>query len=306
MRRTVAAAMSLVLVWAFLPAELHGAAGGRGGMGRGGFGPGGGVGRGGVPGGIGRGGMPGGPGRGGGDEYPCDWTESTGEPAKKLDSNREFLYLYLYREPEKEKEDGAQAGRRDPRRAPEPRLKGNFYSSKEMQQISRERLVFVKTPVPKKISDELKATLLRLKIKKLPTAVITDRFWNPLYVHATTENPALLLKQIERAKVQAVKIEAAIRERYEKAVELCKERDYLKAASELVKARAYGFVGIPVMEETEKLFKRIDDYMEKRFKAIQKAEMAGDARKELLRRLRAEVHKELPVYKSILEAYKKL
>ncbi len=301
MSRVLTTVLGLVVACLFLSGELYGAVGGGG---RGGGGRGGGAGgRGG--GGFGRGGgfgPGGGFGRGGGEEYPCEWTKFSEDPTKKLSTKRQFLYVYLY----KEKKAAEQKSKK---RRPAPRLTGNFYSSEEMQEISTERLVFVETPVSKKPTKELLAILKRYKIRripKVPLAVIADRYWNPLYKKASIEDPAVLVKQIKKAKVQAQKIQTTLEICYEKALEYCKQREFLKAVTQLSKAQESGLVGIPILKEMEQLFRKINVYLERQFDALQKQNLPSEIKKERLLALRAHVHKDLPLYVKITAACKEL
>ena len=301
MRRTLCAVVGLTLVTFFLPAELNAARGGGfgrgGGIGRGG----GGVGRGGGganPGGLGPGGGPGGGyGRGDPEEFPCEWSKPSDDLEKKLESKRELLYIYLHLE------KGKAEAKKDAKGKPvEPRLQGNFYSSKEMQAISRELLVFVEALVPKKPDKELLATLKRLKIKEYPTAVIADKYWNPLYAKASILNPALLKKQVKKAKANLVKMQARLEQLHERAVGYCKKHEFSRAVGEIVKARSTGFVGLVVIKEMEKLFGKINLYFVKKFATLQRQDFAPEEMKEILAALKEQIHKELPVYKKLTAA----
>ena len=62
-------------------------------------------------------------------DYSCEWTTTMKEAAKKITSQRKFLYFFFNK--------------------PTPKLEGNFHMNVDMQAISKELLVFVDMTVRK-------------------------------------------------------------------------------------------------------------------------------------------------------------
>ena len=206
------------------------------------------------------------------------------EASDKVASNRELFYVYFHRA--------------------EPRLKGNFHISPEMQKISKEQAIFVDVTVPKKPTGDLLALLKQCKVTSVPRAVITDRYGNPLYPKATTTDPDRLIKQLKLAEAYAQKVKTALEEKFDKAKDYCRERQYSTAAMMLHKAMDDGLKGLPVLERMKNLYGQINTYLEGRLTKIRQAQVSEERKKEALKALRAKAYRELPVYDKIVAAYK--
>jgi len=216
-------------------------------------------------------------------EYPCSWVTSVDEAFQKTGSDAKLLYILFH--------------------SRGPRLPGNFYTSQAMQKVSTDLLTFVDLTVPKSVSDEkIRDLLKRCRVTALPMAVIADRYGNPLVLKASTGDPALLEKQAKSAEAYATKIRANFDEAYAKAKQSCKEKDWAAAAASLSSARKVGFVGLPIVEKIEKLYKDIDAYLAKRLAKIQAQDLPKKEKSAALKELRSQAYKDLPVYKKIAAA----
>jgi hypothetical protein len=222
---------------------------------------------------------------GGGEwiEYPCEWVKGMEKSAEKVTSERNLLYVFFHR--------------------PSPRLEGNFHASPQMQKISQEQLIFVDQVVKGKPAGDLLALLKRCKVKKLPSAAITDKHGNLLYPAASTKDHKKLRVQVAKAKLNAEKIDKHITSRYERARDYCKERKYEAAAKTLAMVKKDGFVGLPQVKEIDKLFDQINAFMEKKLKMILEKNLSESQKRDALRSLKSEVYRELPVYAKVSEAY---
>ena len=209
-----------------------------------------------------------------------------------------MLYLFFYVE-ETSKQEVL-----DPRQNTEPRLPGNFYFNTEMQKISQEVMVFLKVPIQKKPTDKDKELLKQYKIKKLPFAVIADRYFNPLVPGASPKDPKLLMKQAVKAKLVAKKIEKDLESQYARADEYFKKEKLKSAAGILAKARAHGFVDIPAAKKIDDLFGRIDALAEDQLQKILDENLEPGAKRARLRALKSATHRDLPVYQKIADAMK--
>jgi len=133
-----------------------------------------------------------------------------------MGSDRSLMYIFFHR--------------------PSARLDGNFHVDKDMQKISKELLVFVDIPVDKMPTAKVKNLCKRCRVKKLPCAVIADRYGNLLLMGASTKKPDILRKQATKAKAIFEKLDTDLNAKYQKAREMCKARNYQKATEELTQS----------------------------------------------------------------------
>ncbi len=225
---------------------------------------------------------------GGGEwiEFPCKWVKGLDKLAEKETSGRDLLYIFFHREG--------------------PRLKGNFHTNREMQKISKELLVFVDVVVKSRPKGKTLEFLKRCKVKKLPTAAITDKHGNLLYPRVSYMDPKRLHLQVRKAKANAKKLDELLTSRLERAREYCKDRKYSSAAKALAQVKKQGYVGLSQVTKINTLYEQINTYLERRLGKILGANATVSKKREALRSLRSETYKELPVYAKITKAYKEV
>lgn len=219
--------------------------------------------------------------------FPCEWVKSIESAQKKVNSDRELLYIYLHFPTKKDI------------------LQGNFYVNKLMMELSQKEAVFVDITINKLMSQEEKDLLKQLKIRRLPQAVITDKHTNHL-LHAESQSSEKLKKQLVLAEKKAEKLEKGLDDSFRKACAKCEEMDYSKAADILQDIMALGLKGYRTTKKVDWLYGEINHYMERQLKRIVTADLSGEKKEALIARLQAKVDKDLPAYDNIAATRKNL
>jgi len=219
-------------------------------------------------------------------KFECRWVKSLEEAAKQVNNLQRHLYVYFHK--------------------PGPRLEGNFYFSAEMQKLSKERLVFVDIVVPKKPTRKLLDLLKRCRVKRLPYAVVADRWGNPLVFSATYKDPKLLKRQAEIAAAVENRLQKRLKQAYEKARAYFEKKRYKTAVQTAHSQLQSGIVGRPGIKKLKELLDRINAALKDKLRGVLNSSQSEREKELVLLRIRAQTHRVLPVYKEILSALKDL